>query len=589
MQNFADQCLDLAREILGQNLSAINADGTIEPFPGEPSRLDESGHVALALGEFYRATQESSLGTGAEAVDLVDLAARTITAQAFTEEEAENGLGYAALGLLSFGPAKERNPVWERLLEPTRENLDKRLLARTDYDNHYQAFNVAKAVSRFSMGLSKKDETGKLIDKFIERSQQRGGLGFLDDNPTNGVGGVFDIYGLMSLVFIRQAVQLHANVHLRERKLPSLRTMAEKYLKLLPDMVRSDGMGWSYGRGIGAYGQMHCISLILQTMRDGWITAEKRPEYIDLLRRLFQFFFLTYLDQERGLLVIRDYERDTQDAHTTRMANFDAVRYLCQWARLAVAIGGDMESKAPTPRTAGRWVVFERSARKEQGLFVYQDAKSGLLLHLPLVNGEPARSDSLAFPHCPGVFDWPVNQFMPIMVPELVLDGQAIVPAFYGKRCVTGIGMRRSFYFRYEQPELVNTDGVIVPNLGSAKVNWTFSGSEISSEFIFSVKKPVNCERMRYMLAIGSPHSEKRVIPTFTLGANGLGCSVEHDDFQARWLDTEVVTNEAQYKTYWGKLHYIQTFTRDHELKMRPGMQYRLKVSFSPDVAMLEG
>ena len=589
MQNFADQCLDLAREILGQNLGSINADGTIEPFAGEPSRPDESGHAALALGEFYRVTQESTLGVGGDAIDLVDLAARCVTAQAFTEEEAENGLGYAALGLLSFGPAKERNPVWERLLEPTRENLDKRLFARSDYENHYQAFNVAKAVTRFSMGLSKKDETGKLIDKFIERSQQRGGLGFLDDNPTDGVGGVFDIYGLMSLVFIRQALQLHANVHLRERKLPSLRTMAEKYLKLLPDMVRSDGLGWSYGRGIGAYGQMHCISLILQTMRDGWISAEKKPEYIEMLRRLFQFFFLTFLDQENGLLLIRDYERDTQVQHTTRMANFDAVRYLCQWARLALAIGGEMEGKTSAHRTAGRWVVFDRSAKKEQGLFVYHDANTGLHLHLPLVNGEPERSDSLAFPHCPGVFDWPVNEFMPIMVPELVLDGVPVVPAFYGKRCVTGIGMRRSFYFRYEQPELISRDGKLLPNLGSAKVNWTFSGSELTSEFIFSVKKPVTCNSMRYMLAIGSPHSEKHVVPTFTLGEGGLGCAVEHDDFQARWLDTEVVSNEPQFKTYWGKLHFLQTYTRDHDLKMRPGMQYRLKVAFKPDVAMMEG
>ena len=37
----------------------------------------------------------------------------------------ENGLAYAALGLLSFGPSKERNPVWERLVDETRERLDK--------------------------------------------------------------------------------------------------------------------------------------------------------------------------------------------------------------------------------------------------------------------------------------------------------------------------------------------------------------------------------------------------------------------------------------------------------------------------------
>ena len=76
----------------------------------------------------------------------------------------------------------------------------------------------------------------------------------------------------MSFVFIRQALQLHANLHLRERKLPSLRTHAEKYLKLIPDLARQDGTAFAYGRSIGAYGQMHCISLALQAL----VTAGSR-------------------------------------------------------------------------------------------------------------------------------------------------------------------------------------------------------------------------------------------------------------------------------------------------------------------------
>ena len=29
-------------------------------------------------------------------------------------------------------------------------------------------------------------------------------------------------------------------------------------------MTRQDGLGWNYGRSVGAYGQLHCISMILQ-------------------------------------------------------------------------------------------------------------------------------------------------------------------------------------------------------------------------------------------------------------------------------------------------------------------------------------
>ena len=161
-KNFADQCLDMAQSILSHNLGSITEKGTISPVSGENSRTDEPGHAALAVGEYFRATNETHLGK----YDLIDLSARTITAQVFSPEESENGLAYAALGLLSFSPAKDRNAVWERLMDPTQEQLDKILLERSDFENHYQAFNIAKAVTRFSIGLSKKDETGRPLIAF---------------------------------------------------------------------------------------------------------------------------------------------------------------------------------------------------------------------------------------------------------------------------------------------------------------------------------------------------------------------------------------------------------------------------------------
>ena len=111
--------------------------------------------------------------------DIIDLAARCVTAQMFTEPPAENGLAYAALGLLCFGPSKERNPVWERLVEETQQRIDKQLLHRSDYDNHWQAFNIAKAVARFSFGLSKKDETSRLIERMVDRINQTSSAGLL--------------------------------------------------------------------------------------------------------------------------------------------------------------------------------------------------------------------------------------------------------------------------------------------------------------------------------------------------------------------------------------------------------------------------
>ena len=140
---------------------------------------------------------------------------------------------------------------------------------------------------------------------------------------------------------------------------------------MLPDMVRQDGLGWNYGRSVGAYGQIHCISMILQSMLIIGLILKKMPLYLDTLRRLFQYFFVTYLDQEKGDLVIRDSERNTVPNHTTRMANFDAARNLCQWSRLARVIGGSLAVPPPNrSKTAGRFVIFDKSHKKEHGAFL---------------------------------------------------------------------------------------------------------------------------------------------------------------------------------------------------------------------------
>jgi hypothetical protein len=576
----------MARSMLGHNLDSIQPDGTILPASGEQPRPDEPGHVAYALGEYYRATGETTL----KDFDLIDLAARCVTAQMFTEPPAENGLAYASLGLLCFGPSKERNPVWERLVEETQVRIDKQLLHRSDYDNHWQAFNIAKAVARYSFGLSKKDETSRLIERMVDRINQTSATGFFDD-ATQGFGGNFNLYGLMSFAFIRSALQLHANSGVRDRKLPTLRTYAEKYIKMMPDLVRADGLGWAFGRAAGAYGQMHCITLILQGLRDGWIADEQKPRYYDILRRLFFFFYHTYLDQEHGFLDLRDDERTAYSNHTTRMANFDAARYLCQWSRLAKTV--QMPSGVPKPepvRTSGRFVIFDKSNRKEQGLFLYRDAESGLHLQIPLISsGSTLTSDSLPFPHAPGVFDWPNNVYLPIMLPELTFGEHVTIPAFYGKNCVTGLGLRNSFYFRYEQPELITTKEEIVKGLGSVKVQWNFTGSKISCEFAYTVKQQVTLDKFRYVLAVAAPHTKYRVGGSPTLGALGHRCGVAKNDFQANWLDTEVVSADATYRTNYGKIHYLQSLVRDHPLVMRPGHVYRLAVEFDPEIVPVEG
>ncbi|MBM3868485.1 MAG: hypothetical protein FJ384_06105 [Verrucomicrobia bacterium] len=587
MQNFASQSLDQTKALLKLNFNSLAPDGTVVPVEGEVSRADEPGHAALAFGEYFRATGELTL----DRQNIAEIVARTITAQVRISQGSDNGMAFACLGLLAFGPTRERNPVWELLDEATRALIDERLAVEHDHHDHVQAFDIAKAVCRFSFGLTKKDETGPLVDRFMERIAAASTGGFHDEaskaaNPDH-FGGAFDLYGVVSLIFIRQSLQLHANIQVRDAKLPKLRGLAEKYLRVIMDTVREDGLGWSYGRGIGAYGQMHCITLLLQALRDRWVPVDKEPLARDLVRRLYAHFFTTFFDAEHGVIVIRDGERDTIPGHTTRMANFDAARYLSQWSRLAKTIGGSMDVVKPASRLpVCRFFSFDKSPRKEQGLLSYQDPASGLHVILPLVSAGSHRfSDSLAFPHMPGVFDWPANQTTTPFIPEFTIGGKVFTPSFYGKNAQVAMGTKAgTYHFRYEQPDLIDRDEKLSANVASLKVDWEFNGGRIVGRFTLTAKAAVVLEDFRLVLPIATTHSRMTPGNALVLGAESHRCEVLKDDFHAAWAETKVVSDNPKHRTCWGKVHFYQTLQRDKSMPLRAGMAYAFEIAYQPHI-----
>jgi hypothetical protein len=587
MQNFASQCQDQTKALLKLNFNSLAPDGTVVPVEGEVSRADEPGHAALAFGEYFRATGELTM----DRQNIAEIVARTITAQVRISQGSDNGMAFACLGLLAFGPTRERNPVWEMLDEPTRALIDERLAVEHDHHDHVQAFDIAKAVCRFSFGLTKKDETGALVDRFMDRITAASTGGFHDEASkaanADNFGGAFDLYGVVSLIFVRQSLQLHANIQVRDAKLPKLRGLAEKYLRVIMDTVREDGLGWSYGRGIGAYGQMHCITLLLQALRDRWVPVDKEAHARDLVRRLYAHFFTTFFDAEHGVIVIRDGERDTIPGHTTRMANFDAARYLSQWSRLAKTIGGSMDVVKPASRLpVCRFFSFDKSPRKEQGLLSYQDPASGLHVILPLVSSGSHRfSDSLAFPHMPGVFDWPSNQSTTPFIPEFTIGGKVYTPSFYGKNAQVAMGTKAgTYHFRYEQPDLIDRDEKVSANVASLKVDWEFNGGRIVGRFTLTAKAAVMLEEFRLVLPIAATHSRMTPGNALVLGAESHRCEVIKDDFHASWAETKVVSDNPKHRSCWGKVHFYQTLQRDKSMPLRAGMSYAFEIAYQPHV-----
>lgn len=589
MQNFSSQCLDQTRALLKINLSSITPDGSVQPVAGETSRADEPGHVALALGEYFRATGDLLF----ERQSIPELVARTITAQVKLSQGSDNGMAFACLGLLAFGSTRERNPVWEILSADIRKLIDERLAITHDHYDHVQAFDIAKAVCRFSFGLSKKDETGALVDRFIERIGAASTGGFHDDASkqanADNFGGTFDLYGVVALIFIRQALQLHANSQVRDAKLPKLRTVAEKYLRIILETVREDGLGWTFGRGIGAYAQMHCVTLILQAMRDRLISSDKEPIARDLVRRLYTHFFTTFFDMEHGSIVIRDAERDTIPGHTTRMANFDAARYLSQWSRLAKTIGGSMDSVQANKGLVCRFYSFDKNPRKEQGLLSYSDVDSGLNVLIPIVSqGSHKFCDSLSFPHMPGVFDWPSNFYTSPFLPEYTIGGKIYTPSFYGKNMQVVMGTKSgTYHFKYDQPDLIDHTEKLSSGLAAMKVDWEFTGGKMTGRFTLTPKVALVLENFRFVLPIAALHSRMVSAGALMLGQDSHRCEILRDDFHGEWLETKIVSEDPKHKSLFGKIHYYQILERDKTMSLRPGVGYNFEVVLQPDIVRL--
>ncbi|MGC4074187.1 MAG: hypothetical protein QM760_17085 [Nibricoccus sp.] len=375
----------------------------------------------------------------------------------FTEPAAENGLAYASLGLLclrplqgaqsGLGTPRRGNPAAHRQGTAPPQRL-RQPLAGLQHRQGGRPFQLRPLQEGRNLAPDRAHGRSYQPDQLRPASST---------TPRNGFGGNFNLYGVMTFVFIRSALQLHANSGVRDRKLPTLRTYAEKYIKMMPDLVRADGLGWAFGRAAGAYGQMHCISL--DPSGPARRLDPRRPE-AEVLRSAPPPVRVLLSDLSRsGARLPRSPRRR---AHRLRAITPRAWRTSTPRATSASGPASPRPCRCrPAPpklepaKTTGRFVIFDKSNRKEQGLFLYRDAESGLHLADPADQLRHHARRRLARPSrtAPASSTGPTTCTLPIMLPELTFGDHVTLPAFYGKNCVTGLGLRNSFYFRYEQPE----------------------------------------------------------------------------------------------------------------------------------------
>ncbi|MDR3316912.1 MAG: hypothetical protein LBS68_02470 [Puniceicoccales bacterium] len=584
MRNFAEQSLDIARHIFGHWLGRLGKSGAAAMEMGYPTRPEEAGHLAHALASYVALAGQRSIPQG----DLVDAAARCIASQFYYAPESSDGCVHAAMALMTLGLNRSKNAVWEQFPGEIQALISRWMRRPLAVGPSERVFSIAQGVVAAGMGFADKDDSDKQIEQHINEILRGPGAGFVS-TAADPSGGRYDGSGLGQLLFLREVIQRHANVHVRERRLPALRSCFQKYLRLLPLLAQGDASCWAYGSPMGCLGTVYGCTAIICSLADGWVEVAQRAQCMDLLGRFSRNFFFQYVDQEEGILRLRDSERDIPEDESETQTCFDVARQLVLWGlfgRQVEEIFPKVED-LPLP-TGGRFLPFSPGGRREQGLLLHRDAASGIAIQLPLCDGVGTPSCAhLAYPHCSGIFEAPSSGYLPILLPELAVNGHVLTPSFHGKNIGTGLGRGNEFQWSYEQPELVTVGGNMVSGLASCKVRWSFQGTKVRSEFVYSPKKVLRLDGFRYMVAIPVPHSKAILRGIPILGEGGPNPEILQDDFQGEWQPLRDVGENPAMRTHTGKIRYLLSYVRLLPLQMQTGRDYRFSVSLTPDIVRL--
>ncbi|MDR2576945.1 MAG: hypothetical protein LBC42_02760, partial [Puniceicoccales bacterium] len=246
MRNFAEQSLDIARHIFDRWLGAFGEDGTIIGERGQPSRRDDAGYFAHALAVCAALLGQRKLPQG----DLVNAAAQCIATQFYYAADCLEGCAHAAMALLTLGVNRSRNPAWEQFPESIRGSISRWMRIHQRHTESEKFFAIIRCVAAFSMGFVDSDESDKKIENYLNDLVRSSSGGFVNTAAEEG-NGRYDASGLERLLLMRELLQRHAIVYVRERRLPALRSCMQKYLRMFPMLIQGDGSSWNYGEPAG--------------------------------------------------------------------------------------------------------------------------------------------------------------------------------------------------------------------------------------------------------------------------------------------------------------------------------------------------
>lgn len=341
--------------------------------------------------------------------------------------------------------------VDEETLKKLKKSMDWRTFV--DVDNHYALihkptnyYGVAFGIARHRelLGWEPEGHSRHLLDRLMEHIEAYSGeLCFMDETPGEGR---FDRYSI--LVPSELASQLLATGWEVPQK---IRTMLTKSAHIFLQLANEDGLGFAYGRSIGAYGDTAALEVLSAAVEVPGILTEDEKEIaygysMKLLRHMVEFWYDTDMqsinmwDKGRKTDNYRNKNRILGENLSLCMQMINSFEH---WEKAGYAdheICSDFSEKLKKLDTYTYVPLAE--GEFERGLAIVRDRRN--IWSLPLINGGQKYYDK--DPYMPVPFQNLVLQGVPEcthgqLIPQLWMeDGRVLMPVSYIKKIVPEIG-----------------------------------------------------------------------------------------------------------------------------------------------------
>ncbi|MDD7739851.1 MAG: hypothetical protein SOT28_08370 [Fusicatenibacter sp.] len=335
--------------------------------------------------------------------------------------------------------------VDQETLEKLKKSMDWRTFV--DIDNHYALihkptnyYGVAFGIARHRelLGWEEEGHSRHLLDRLMEHIDQYSGeFCFMDETPGEGR---FDRYSILV------PSELTSELLATGWEVPEkIRTMLTKSTHVFLQLANEDGLGFPYGRSIGAYGDTAALEVLSAAAELGGIMTEDEMELayaysMKLLRHMVDFWY----DKDMESINMWEKGRKTDNYRNKNRILGENLSLCMQmvnsfehWEKAGY---GDHPICSDFTRRleqldAYTYVPFAKG-EYERGLAIVRDG--GNVWALPLINGGQKYYDKdpyIPVPHqnlvLSGVPECTHGQLIPQLFME---DGTILMPVAYFKK-----------------------------------------------------------------------------------------------------------------------------------------------------------